>query len=173
MSGPRWVAVGKIIRPHGIRGALLIAPYGETLNRRESGQWLFVQGLTGGVPRALRIVEKRPLGAAWVVGFEGVQDIEAAQRFVGQEVGVPEEELAPLEAGEYYHHQLVGLQTVTEKGAVLGRVVGVMETRAHDIYVVETDSGREILLPAVDEIVKAIDVPRGIMVVDPPEGLIE
>lgn len=173
MSGPRWVAVGQIVKTHGIRGALLIAPYGETLSRRQCGQWLFVQAPTSGVPRPLRLLEKKPLGGQWLVRLEGVEDVEAARRFVGLEVGVPEEELAPLEDGEFYHHQLVGLRVLRTDGMVLGRVVGILETRAHDLYVVETDSGREVLLPAVAEIVHAIDVPRGVMVVDPPEGLLE
>ncbi|ROR01622.1 ribosome maturation factor RimM [Desulfosoma caldarium] len=173
MSGQRWVAVGQIVKTHGIRGALVIAPYGETLSRRQCGQWLFVQAPTSGVPRPLRLVEKRPLEGKWLVRLEGVEDVEAARCFVGLEVGVPEEDLAPLEAGEYYHHQLMGLRVLTPDGVVLGRVVGILETRAHDLYVVETDSGREALVPAVAEIVHAIDVSRGVMVVDPPEGLFE
>lgn len=173
MSGPRWVAVGKIVRTHGIRGALVIAPYGATLNRRQCGQWLFVQPPTSGVPRALRLVEKRLLGAEWLVHFEGVEDVGSARPFVGLEVGVSEDELAPLDEGEYYHHQLVGLRVLRKDGVVLGRVVGIMETRAHDLYVVETDAGREVLLPAVAEMILEIDMLRGVMVVDPPEGLIE
>ncbi|MGQ9484835.1 MAG: ribosome maturation factor RimM [Desulfosoma sp.] len=173
MSGPRWVAVGKIVRTHGIRGAVVIAPYGDTLYRRQCGQWLFVQPSTSGVPRPLRLVEKRPLGAEWLVRFERMEGVDAAERLVGLEVGVPEDELAPLNDGEYYHHQLVGLRVLRKDGVALGRVVGIMETRAHDLYVVETDAGREVLLPAVTEIIREIDVSRGIMVVDPPEGLIE
>uniref|UniRef100_A0A832EIE8 Ribosome maturation factor RimM n=1 Tax=Desulfacinum infernum TaxID=35837 RepID=A0A832EIE8_9BACT len=173
MDGPRWVPVGKILKTHGIHGAVVVAPYGDTLARRRPGDRLFLQAPRGGVPQGLRIAEKRPLGAAWVIGFEGVEDLSAARRLVGLDVGVPEEDLDPLEDGEYYHHQLVGLAVVTEAGVPLGRVVGVMETKAHDLYAVATDSGREILLPAVEEIIKQIDVARGVMVVDPPEGLLD
>lgn len=173
MDAPRWVPVGKILRTHGIHGAVVVAPYGDTLGRRRPGDRLFVQARRGGVPRALRITEKRPLGHGWVLGFQGVEDLNAARRLVGLEVGVPEEDLAPLEEGEYYHHQLVGLEVVNTAGETLGRVVGVVETKAHDLYAVATDSGREILLPAVEAIIKAVDVARGVMVVDPPEGLLD
>ncbi len=171
MGGPRWVPVGKVLRTHGIRGAVVVAPYGETLDRRRPGDRVFVQASPGGVPRELRIEDKRPLRSLWILSFEGIQDLGGARRLVGLELGVPEEDLEPLEEGEYYHHQLVGLEVVTESGTALGRIVGVMETKAHDLYAVETDSGREILLPAVAEIIKVVDVTRGIMVVDPPEGL--
>ncbi|MEJ5365582.1 MAG: ribosome maturation factor RimM [Desulfosoma sp.] len=173
MDSPRWVPVGKILRTHGIHGAVVVAPYGETLGRRQPGERLFVQAARGGVPRALRIADKRPAGQAWVFGFEGIEDLDGARRLVGLEVGVPEEDLDPLEDGEYYYHQLVGLEVVTEAGVPLGRVVGVMETKAHDLYAVKTGSGREILLPAVEEIIKRVDVSRGVMVVDPPEGLLD
>lgn len=173
MGAPRWVPVGKILRTHGIHGAVVVTPFGDTLSRRRPGDRLFVQAPSSGVPRGLRIADKRPLGNLWVLGFEGVEDLDGARRLVGLEVGVPEEELDPLEDGEYYHHQLVGLAVVTESGTPLGRVVGVMETKAHDLYAVATDSGREILLPAVAEIIKTIDVSRGLMVVDPPEGLVD
>jgi len=173
MDGPRWVPVGKILRTHGIHGAVVVAPYGDTLARRQPGDRLFVQATHGGVPRGLRIAQKRPQGPAWVIAFEEVEDLNAARRLVGLDVGVPEEDLDPLEDGEYYHHQLVGLAVVTEAGEPVGRVVGVVETKAHDLYAVATDSGREILLPAVEEIIKRIDVPRGVMVVDPPEGLLD
>jgi len=107
----------------------------------------------------------------WVFGFERIENVQDAEALVGLEVGVPEDELASLEEGEYYYHQLVGLQVVDERGTFLGRVVGVMETKGHDLYAVDTGTGREFFLPAVDEIIRTIDVSRGIMVVDPPEGL--
>lgn len=172
MGAPRWVPVGKIVRTHGIHGAVVIAPYGETLSRRQPGERLFVQNPGGGLPRLLCIAKKRPLGALWALSFEGIGDLNAAQGLVGLEVGVPEGELPPLPEGEYYHHELIGLHVVKEDGTILGRVVGVVETKAHDLYAVATDAGHEVLLPAVDEIIKRIDVSRGVMVVDPPEGLL-
>ena len=88
-----------------------------------------------------------------------------------QELFITEDALMPLPDGQYYIHQIIGLEVVDESGAVQGTVGDVLQTGSNDVYVVKTSDGKEILLPAIDTVVKRIDVPAGRMVVVLPEYL--
>jgi len=86
-------------------------------------------------------------------------------------VQVPLEEAMPLPEGAYYFHQLLGLEAITTAGQRLGVVSSISETGANDVYVVEND-GQEILLPAIVDVVKTIDLEKGQMLIEVIDGLI-
>ena len=83
------------------------------------------------------------------------------------------EEVLPLPKGHYYHYQIVGLLVETEGGTVLGRVTEVLETGSNDVYLVKDDQGREFLLPALKEVIRDIDLEKGLMLVRPLPGMLE
>ena len=83
---------------------------------------------------------------------------------------VPEQSVPPLPEGEYFHFQLLGLRVLTEEGEDLGRVCEILETGSNDVYIVANDSG-ELLLPALADVVREVQVSEGLMVVRLPEGL--
>jgi 16S rRNA processing protein RimM len=85
-------------------------------------------------------------------------------------VQVPLKDAVPLEAGEYYHHQIIGAVVETEEGEALGTVTEVLETPAHDVFIV-LGPGGEILIPAVEEVVRDIDAAAGRVVVRLLPGL--
>ncbi|SMC25820.1 16S rRNA processing protein RimM [Desulfacinum hydrothermale DSM 13146] len=171
MQPSKWVPVGRISRTHGTDGAVLIVAYGETLGERQADERLFVCLPSMRIPKALTIEDIRPHGRQWRVRFREVGHMQAARALVGLEVGVPEEELPELEEGEYYHYQLVGLRVETVSGHFLGILKEILESPAHDIYVVEDERGGELLLPAVEEIVRAVRPEENRVVVQPPAGL--
>lgn len=173
MKTSRWVPVGRITRTHGVRGAVVIAAYGETLGECNADERLFVCSETVSIPRPLTVEEIRPHGRQWRVRFREVKSREAAESLVGLEIGVPEEQLPPLEEGEYYYYQLIGLKVETAAGRLLGTLQGIMEGPGHDVYVVVDEHGREWLLPAVSDVIRTIDLEGGRLVVDPPAGLID
>jgi 16S rRNA processing protein RimM len=78
----------------------------------------------------------------------------------------------PLAEGEYYHHQLLGLRVVSDEGQFLGRITKILDTTANEVYVVRPDSGPEILLPAIEEVILVIDVDKGEMQVHVLPGLL-
>jgi len=86
-------------------------------------------------------------------------------------VQIPVEEAAPLEEGEYYLYQIVGLATWTVEGEYLGRVREVLTTGANDVYVVRGPKG-EVLLPAIEEVIREVDLEAGRMIVSLMEGLV-
>ena len=85
-----------------------------------------------------------------------------------QEPGEPD-----LPAGEYYHHQLLGLQVIDETGKLLGQVSEILETGANDVLVVRPSMGEEILLPAIDPVILQVNLEQGVMQVHLLPGLID
>jgi len=162
---PRYLVVGRVLRPHGIRGELrveIVTGYPERLGQHADlylaapAHPEAVRRYPAEAMRSHREIVLRKLG--------GCDDRNAADELRGMLVQVPIEEAVPLEEGEYYHFQIIGVQVETESGESLGRVVDVLETGAHDVYIVRGPRG-EVLLPAVDELVLELDLESRRMVV--------
>lgn len=166
-----FFALGRIVKTHGIRGEVQVYSYSDVeyfLDYKD----LFVQGKYGDkVPqRVLKARVKK--GQSVILALEGVVDRTQAGSFVGKEIFLDRAKLSPLAEGEYYWHEIEGLSVVSAGGEELGILSDVLATGAHDVYVVKGDGG-EILVPAVEQMVKKIDLEKGVMVVDLPPGLVE
>jgi len=96
-----------------------------------------------------------------LVTFDGYQSPESVGVFRNTMVYVRVIDLPPLPDGEYYHHQLLDLQVFREDGEYLGILAEILVTGANDVYVIETDDGTEILLPAINDVIREIDLERG------------
>ena len=101
-----------------------------------------------------------------------MDNLEAAERFRNWQLAVPREQLPPLPEGQHYTFQLVGLQVVTESGERIGEIRQVLPMPAHDVYLVSTKE-REILIPAVKEVVREVDLDRGQMSIRLVDVLLE
>ena len=170
---PRYLAVGRILRPHGIRGELrvgILTNYPEWL-----GQHAYFYLASPDLPEIARRypVEKlRRHKKVLLLKLGGCDDRNAAEELRGQLVQIPIEEAVPLEEGEYYYFQLIGVRVEAESGESLGQVVDVLETGANDVYVVRGPQG-EVLLPAVKDVVLKLDLEARQMVVNLLPGLLE
>ena len=78
----------------------------------------------------------------------------------------------PLPEGQYYHHQIIGLQVRTTRGELLGKVTDVLTGRSNDNYVVESAEG-EILIPAIEDVIQSIDLAKRTVIIEPMEGLLD
>jgi 16S rRNA processing protein RimM len=173
MTESRLIPVGKVGRVHGIRGAVKIYPYGESLAEQHAGNQLHLRGsIPGGEEITLTIVSIRPQGKLWIGEFREIIGIDEAKKLVGEELFLPQDRLPPASEDEYYHYQLIGLKVATTQGAFLGRLTAIIETGGNDVYVVDHE-GKETLIPALVDVVVEVDLTRGQMIVDPPEGLID
>jgi 16S rRNA processing protein RimM len=173
MKGSRLIPVGKIVRLHGVRGAVKILPYGESLNLLGPGATLHViESPAGGSTRPLTVAGLAVQARSCIVKFHEIGDPDQAELLKNQEVFLPESQLAPLQEDEYYHYQLIGLAVETSSGDPVGTLTGILETGGHDVYVIDRD-GREVLIPAVASVICRIDLEHRRMVIDPPAGLIE
>jgi 16S rRNA processing protein RimM len=105
-----------------------------------------------------------------LITVEGYHDRDTAEALRGELVSIKLEDAAPLGPGEYYHHQIIGLSVITDEGEQLGTVAEIITTGANDVYVVRGQAG-EVLLPAIQSVIRKIEPPR--MVVHLLPGLRE
>lgn len=162
---PSFLVVGRLRRPHGVQGDLTMEVLTDFPERLHIGQTLYI-----GDDYSPFIVEyMRPHDKVLIISFEGIYDRDEAGLLRSQYVYVPLDSLPPLPEGEYYHHQLMGLLVFSDAGEQLGKLSQVLETGAHDIYVVRTDEGKELLFPATKEVVLEIDLDKNQMIVKPLE----
>ncbi|NLI81036.1 MAG: 16S rRNA processing protein RimM [Deltaproteobacteria bacterium] len=172
MEEPRLIAVGRIVRTHGVRGEVKLYPYGDSMASLGAGETLLLERKSGHPRETLTLVSRRAQGRMWIVRFRELEDRDEAQELAGREILLPEDRLPPTQEGEYYHYQLLGLEVVTREGIQVGILRGILETGSHDVYAVECH-GREALIPAVDDVICEIDLKQNRMVIDPPEGLLD
>ncbi len=159
------VAVGRILGPWGIRGEVRIEHFAQSPDRFVPGTRVFA----GDVP--LTVERSRPHKGYVVAKLQGVSDRGEADGMRGAELTVEAAALPPTPVDSYYQFQLIGLTASTTGSETLGKVSQVLETGANDVYVVDCADGRQILLPAVKDVIVEIDLAHGLMVVDPPSEL--
>lgn len=159
-----YIAVGYVRRPRGKYGELSVEPLTEIPDRFAPGATL----LAGGRPYT--ILTSRPHRGAILIEFEGIASPEQAERLRGLVLEIPEAELGALEEDRYYRFQLIGMEVVDGEGNALGRLEEILETGANDVYVVR-DAESELLVPAIDTVIKDIDVEGRRMTVELIAGL--
>lgn len=165
---PAFLAVGKIRRPYGLRGEALLEVYTDFPERLRPGKVVYA----GDRRERLVIRQARAHREGLLLAFEECHRPEETERFRNRILYIATEDAAPLAEGEYYYYQLVGLTVVDEDGRELGRLSEVLVTGANDVYVVRGARG-EILLPAIPQVVRNIDLAAKRMVVHLLPGLLD
>ncbi len=166
----RYLAVGRVVRAHGIRGEISATVLTDFPERFETTEWIYLGNEFAA--EAYRLEKYRWHKKNILLTLTGVTDRTQAEQLQGQFVQVPIEEAITLPEGSYYLYQLIGLQVVTTDNKVLGKIVDILETGANDVYVVKGDESRQILLPAIPDVVKSIDMERSLITVELIDGLI-
>jgi 16S rRNA processing protein RimM len=165
---PEYLVVGFLRRPHGVRGEILMDLHTDFPERLKTGMTVFV----GDDYRPVVIASRRPHTNGLLVRFRGIKSPEEAGLYRNTWVYVPVANRPELPAGEYYHHQLVGLTVVTNEGRELGVLADILETGANDVYVVRAADGKETLLPAIPAVILEVRLADRQMCVHLLDGLI-
>lgn len=166
MPKPAHLRVGRIVRPHGITGEVKVDGPADVLEALASVERIYL----GDERAAVAVAACRFHQGSALLRLAGVADRNAAETLRGRDVYLRAAELPLLPDGEYYAHDLVGLRVVDETGLDLGELAEVLATGANDVYVVRSPEG-ERLLPAIDSVVRRIDLDQGVIVVVVPPGL--
>lgn len=166
MNPPRYLIIGRVLKPWSYRGEMKIEILTEFPNRFASLRQVFI----GDDAKSFSVESTRLHGKHALIKLQGVDSTQAA-KLRDQLVYVSREDAVPLERGKHYLYELVGLSVITTDGEALGEIVEVLDTGANDVYVVR-DGSREILIPAIEDVVKEIAIARGEIVVKLLEGLI-
>lgn len=160
-----FTGVGVVIRPHGIRGEVRVTAFNPEALNLQSGRHVH----TGDVRR--RIQRARADRGHWILQLEGVGDRDAAEALRGVLLECPDTALKRGDPDAFYVHELIGLRVETVDGRDLGRIVDVLTTGANDVYVVRGEHG-EALIPAIGQVISAVDVRAGLMTITPLPGLL-
>ena len=168
------ISVGRVARPHGNAGRVVIHPDTDFADERfRPGNAVYVRrdGDGGAVARFVlrdvRFHRGRP-----IVGLDGVSTIGGAEALAKAEVRVPEESLGRLPAGTFYYHELIGCRVETVGGRALGTVASIEgEGEAHRLVV--EDASDELQVPLTAPICVRVDPRERVIVLDPPEGLLD
>jgi 16S rRNA processing protein RimM len=166
-AGPRYLVIGRVVRPWGTQGEVKVEIMTDFPDRFSLLRKVYLG------PKAVPFVLEgfRLHKGAALLKLEGCHDRATVEKLRGQLVQIPIEEAMPLDQDEYYEYQIVGLAVWTVGGEYLGTVDEVVFTGSNEVYVVRGE-GREILIPAIEDVVLEINLDQGRLMVELMEGLI-
>ncbi len=168
LGEPVFLAVGFLRRAHGLQGEMVMDILTDFPERLVRGKVVYA----GQEHIRLTIRSLRSKGKQVLIAFEEIVDPETAASFRNQYLFVRSDEIPSLPEGEYYHHQLIGLNVFTPAGEKLGTLVEILETGANDVYIIRREGSQtELLVPAVNEFVLEIRLAERKIIISPPEWL--
>jgi len=162
--------VGQVVGVHGLRGELTVKILTDDPHRFALLERVFI-GLEEQEPLPWLVQSYRLHKGRVLLKLQGCDDRSSAEALRGCLVQVPLHEAIPLAEGEYFEHQVLGLDVWTATGEHLGEIVEIIETGANDVYVVRGPERREILIPALDSVILKVDLAAGRLVAALPAGL--
>ena len=165
-----WATIGKVVALFGVRGELKVRLLTDIPNR-----FAELESVHVGPDHTLqRIQGIRPYkGEMIVLKLEGIDDANAAEALRNQDLSIPLSNLAKLPPDSYYQHDILGLQVITLDGRNLGTIVDIIVTGSNDVYSIKTPGGSQLLIPAIKDVIKQIDLIRHTMHIDPLPGLLD
>ena len=164
------VRIGEIVNTHGIHGKLRVRYHNEDKKGFLSYKSLLVRNPLGRL-EPFEVTEARIHRRFIIVQVKGLSTLDQAERLVGGSLFVERTSLPELEEGEYYWTDLIGMDVTTTERELVGQIARIISTGANDVLVIAT-GGKELLIPATEEVIKEVDLVSGRMVIRLLEGLI-
>jgi 16S rRNA processing protein RimM len=165
------IAIGTVLKPHGVRGELKVGPLTDDPSRFLGLRRVFLTS-PAGAQRECVVAAVRLMNGAPLLMLAGVDTPERARELNGWLVQVPEEEAVPLPEGQYHWFEIIGMEVESEAGDRLGTITDIFPTGSNDVYVMQTGD-REVYLPATKQVIRQIDRKAKRMVIHVLDGLLE
>ena len=163
------ITIGEIVKTRGLRGCMKVVSFVDTSDISVELEFVYIQDISE--QKKLYNLRKIDISGKFLfIELDSIDDVELAKTFVGCKVVIPRNLFKELPEGEYYWRDIIGLNVYTEEGKLLGQIESVFPTGSNDVYVCK-GGDREILLPAIADVIKFIDIDRKIMNVKLMEGL--
>lgn len=160
----RFIIVGRVCAPWGLKGEVKAEVLTDFPDRFSPQEMVYIDG------SSVRIEGNKWHKGRVILKLATVDSVEAAERLRGRFLEIPESELRPLPEDQYYQFQLIGMETWTSDGEHLGQIVSILPTGSNDVYVVHGEQG-ELLIPAIEDVVKFVELEKGRIIVEVIEGL--
>lgn len=158
------IAIGKLVKPHGIRGEFKLLPYFREAIESLAGEPVYIEPerLNSKFELALESVRG---GDPLIAKFKGIDTPEDAKKIVPAIIKVDRKKIPPLPDGQYYYEEIINLPVYTPSGERLGKLTGFFPAGEKDVWEITSDNGKETLIPCIDETVKEVDIVNGKIVV--------
>jgi len=167
---PKYLVVAQLHRPHGLGGEIEASSLTDFPERLKKGAKLYPSPPVVGVSfLVIERVEQKPQGL--YIKFEGIDNRNDVEKLVGHALTIPIEEAAELPEGEFWVHDIIGMEVYTTDGDFIGVVQEVLRTGSNDVYVV-TDT-REYLIPAIEDVISEVSLQNRRITIRPIPGLLE
>lgn len=162
--------IGQIVNTYGIKGFLKVVPYTDDITRFEDLTSIYLE--TKKAFETFEIEEVKYSKNLVLLKLKGIDDINTAEKYKNCYIKIDRKDAVKLPEDTYFIVDLLDMQVVTDEGESLGIIVDVYPTGSNDIYVVKNEEGKQVLLPAIGEVIKEVDVANKKMVVHLLEGLV-
>lgn len=162
--------VGQIVNTYGIKGFLKVVPYTDDITRFEKLKTIYIE--TKKRLEKFDIEEVKYSKNLVLLKLKGIDDINTAEIYKNFYLKIDRKDAVKLPKDSYFIVDLIGLNVFTDNNEELGQIVDVYPTGANDIYVVKDDKGKQVLLPAIGDVIKKVDIESKIMIVHLLEGLV-
>ncbi len=164
-SKSEFITIGKILAPWGIKGKLKVEVTTDFPQRFSPSSKVYIN------QQCLTIESTEWHKGKAIIKLSTINSIKDAEKQRGQLIEIHRSQLYPLPEGQYYHFQLIGLEVRTTQGEPLGNITEILSAPSNDNLVVSGAKG-EILIPAIEGVIKSIDLNNGCLVIEPIEGLL-
>ncbi|WP_220199179.1 ribosome maturation factor RimM [Ktedonospora formicarum] len=168
-----WATIGKIVALFGIRGEVKVLSLTDIPDRFASLDSIYI-GSADQHYECYVIESVRPYkGDMFILKFKGINSANDAEALRHQDLCISESQLAQLPPDLYYQHDILGLQVFTLGNREVGEIIDIMPTGGNDVYILRTPERTQVMIPAIKEIIKQIDLVRKVMYIDPMPGLLD
>ena len=164
-----FLECGKIVSTHGVRGEVRVQPWCDTPDFLEQFDTLW----TGRGRAPVHVQRARAHGNIVILKLSGIDSMDDAEKLRGADLYVERADAVPLSEGEYYIGDIIGMKAVAEDGTELGIIRDVIDTAANDVYAVRREGRKDLLIPAIKQCIKAVDLERNMMTVHLIDGLLD
>ena len=158
--------IGKMVNTHGLKGHVKVEPWCDGIETFEYLDSIFIKGTE------YNIESVKPHKNIFLLKLKNIDDINVAEGFKGAIITADREKLPPLPEGTYYITDIIGLE-VYEDEKYIGKISDWIETGSNNVYVIKRPKGKDVLIPAIDDVIKKIDIENKTMSVKLLEGLME
>ena len=166
-----YLKVGTITQPFGIKGEMKVFPHTDDPARFKKLKKLYI--LEKGSYREFELESAKMALPLVILKFKGIETPEEIRNYRQKDLYVSREDAAPLDEGEYYFADIIGMEVVDDEGIKRGKITDIIQTGANDVYEVTSEDGTSFLLPAIKDCILNIDTEAELMTVHILEGLLD
>ncbi len=164
-----YFEIGQIVNTSGLKGEIKVKPFTDDITKFETLKTIYIS--LKNELKEFEIEKVRYSKNMVFLKLKGIGTIEEAERYRNLYLKIHRDSAKKLEQGSYYIVDIIGCKVYTEQEEVLGSIVDVFQTGSNDVYVVKNEEGRQILLPAIKEVIKEVDIENKRIIVNLLEGL--